>query len=100
MLCWHTSLHIYYIAWAIFFGKTIGPLKEAIASGILLQVLCYRVRSWFFSQGNHIGYDSGGGIMNYTLRSYGFDKYFLLFGLSVSHSIRIFHSKVCLSRCL
>ena len=25
------------------------------------------VRSWYISQENHVGYDSGGGIMNYTL---------------------------------
>ena len=32
--------------------------------------------SGILSQGNHIGYDSGGEIMNYTLklRCYGFDK--------------------------
>lgn len=37
------------------------------------------------SQENQVGYkyDSDGGIMNYTqqLASYGFDNYFLLFGL-------------------
>ena len=49
-------------------SKTCGPTKKVTRSDILLQVLYYGVRSWFISQGNQAGYNSGGGIINYTLQ--------------------------------
>ena len=51
----------------VFYSKTIELTKKATGSGILPLVFYYEVKSWFFSQGNQIGYDSKGGIMNYTL---------------------------------
>ena len=39
-------------------------------------MLNYGVRSWCISQEDQVGYDSGDGIMNYSLqaRSYDFDQ--------------------------
>ena len=68
VLCQRTPSLFQYITWVIFFGKIIGPTKKATGSDILLSVLYYGVRKYSFSQGSHIGYDSGDEIMNYTLK--------------------------------
>ena len=42
-------------------------MKKANGKDILLCVLYYGVGSWYISQKNQVGYESGNGIMNYTL---------------------------------
>ena len=39
-------------------------MKKPNGSDILLKVQYYRVESWYISQKNQVGNDSGGGIMN------------------------------------
>ena len=63
----NTSALLVHCLGNFFIGEASGPTKKATGNNILLYVLCYGVMSWFISQGNQIGYDSGGGIMNYTL---------------------------------
>ena len=40
---------------------------KATGSEVLLQLVYYEVRSWFISQENQVGNDSGGGTINYIL---------------------------------
>ena len=57
------QLKIYALLLVHFLGNflLVTPLD------ILLCVLYYGVKSWYISQENQFGYDSGNGIMNYTL---------------------------------
>ena len=42
-------------------------MKKAHGSDIFLWVLYYQVKSWYISQENQVGTDSGVGIMNYMM---------------------------------
>ena len=50
------------------------------------------VRNWYIIQENQVGYDKGGGTINYilSLKPYSFDQTIFI-GLSSRHSKNIFH---------
>ena len=82
------------------FGKTSGPMAKVSGSEILLQVVYYEVRSWYISHANQVGWDMGGGTINYILwlkyygsdqvifiawiRFFSFEKHFSFLGLIVT----------------
>ena len=49
---------------------------KVTGSEVLLQVVYYEVRSWYINQVNQVGYEKGGGTINYIvqLRSYSFHQ--------------------------
>ena len=49
---------------------------KVTGSEVLLQVVYYEVRSWYINQVNQVGYEKGGGTINYIvqLKSYTFHK--------------------------
>ena len=57
-------------------GKSSGPTAKVTGSESLLLVVYYDVRHWYISQANQVGYEKGGGTINYIvlLKSYGFDQ--------------------------
>ena len=89
------DLHAYSKLHGLFsFGKTSRPTAKGTGGEALLQVVYCEVKNWYISQANQVGYDQGGGSINYiqqlksysfhqvifiaTIKFYTFEKFFIL----------------------
>ena len=75
------------------FYKTSRPTTKATGSeASRWQVVYCEVRNWYIIQENQVGYDNGGGTINYilSLQPCSFDQVIFI-GFSLRHSKNIFH---------